>query len=92
MENDFNITDKFNTTNKETKIIVNADWVKKHVLFKDKSMYRPKEDYGIMMSFLLSYTVKGKNDHDDVPDGLASFALYVTNGTAKVEPMRNPFG
>lgn len=75
-----NITDKFNTANKETKIIVNADWVKKHVLFKDKSMYRPKEDYGVMMSFLLSYTVKGKNAHDDVPDGLASFALYVTNG------------
>lgn len=75
-----NITDKFNTANKETKIIVNADWVKKHVLFKDKSMYRAKEDYGVMMSFLLSYTVKGKNAHDDVPDGLASFALYVTNG------------
>lgn len=86
-----NITDKFNTANKETKIIVNADWVKKHVLFKDKSMYRPKEDYGVMMSFLLSYTVKGKNTHDDVPDGLASFALYVTNGVAKVEPARNPY-
>ena len=87
-----NITDKFNTANKETKIIVNADWVKKHILFKDKTMYNSKEDYGVMMSFLLSYTVKGKNAHDDVPDGLASFALYVTNGVAKAEAAKNPFG
>lgn len=87
-----NITDKFNTANKETKIIVNADWVKKHVLFKDKSMYRPKEDYGVMMSFLMSYTVKGKNPHDDVPDGLASFALYVTNGIpVKAQIVNSPF-
>lgn len=87
-----NITDKFTNQNKETKIIVNADWVKKHVLFKDKSMYTPKEDYGVMMSWLFRYTTKGKNDHDDVPDGLASFALYVTNGRpAKVTATRNPF-
>lgn len=75
-----NITDKFTNSNKETKIIVNADWVKKHVLFKDKSMYTEKEDYGVMMGWLKRYSVKGKNLHDDVPDGLASFALYVTNG------------
>lgn len=86
-----NITDKFNTSNKETKIIVNADWVKKHILFKDKSMYSAKEDYGVMMSFLLSYTVKGKNAHDDVPDGLASFALYVTNGiSVKAQIINSP--
>lgn len=75
-----NITEKTTTQNKETKIIVNADWVKKHVLFRDKELYKPKDEYGVMMYWLLSYTVVGKNDHDDVPDGLASFALYVTNG------------
>lgn len=74
-----NITSKVSSGNKETKIIVNADWVKKHVLFKDKSLYKPKDDYGKMMAFLLSYTVKGKNEHDDVPDGLAMFALFVSN-------------
>lgn len=88
-----NITDKPTETNKETRIIVNADWVKKHVLFKDKESYKPKEDYGIMMSWLLTYSVVGKNLHDDVPDGLANFALYVTSGAriAKAEPVRNPF-
>lgn len=73
-----NITDKPTETNKETRIIVNADWVKKHVLFKDRENYKPKDDYGIMMSWLMTYSVVGKNDHDDVPDGLANFALFVT--------------
>lgn len=81
-----NITTKYTSSNKETKIIVNADWVKKHVLFKDKELYLPKDDYGKMMSFLLSYSVAGKNLHDDVPDGLASFALFAQNhGIAKVQ-------
>lgn len=75
-----NITTKYTESNKETKIIVNADWVKKHVLFRDRENYKPKEDYGKMMGFLLSYSVRGKNPHDDVPDGLASFALFVTTG------------
>lgn len=81
-----NITTKYTSSNKETKIIVNADWVKKHVLFKDKELYLPKNDYGKMMSFLLSYSVAGKNLHDDVPDGLASFALFAQNhGIARVQ-------
>jgi predicted phage terminase large subunit-like protein len=74
-----NITSKVTTSNKETKIIVNADWVKKHVLFKDKSLYTHKDSYGKMLSFLLSYSVKGKNPHDDVPDGFAQLALFVTS-------------
>lgn len=88
-----NITDKPTETNKETRIIVNADWVKKHVLFKDKEHYKPKDDYGIMMSWLMTYSVVGKNDHDDVPDGLANFCLFVTKGglMAKAEAATNPF-
>lgn len=88
-----NITDKPTETNKETRIIVNADWVKKHVLFKDRENYKPKNDYGIMMSWLLTYSVVGKNDHDDVPDGLANFALFVTHPkrVATAEAAQNPF-
>lgn len=73
-----NITTKPTETNKETRIIVNADWIKKHVLFKDKELYLPKSDYGIFMDWLLCYSVAGKNVHDDIPDTLANFALYVT--------------
>lgn len=88
-----NITSKFTETNKETRIIVNADWVKKHVLFKDKSMYTSKEDYGIMMWWLLAYSIVGKNEHDDVPDGWANFALFVTRGNtvSTVQAIHNPF-
>ena len=88
-----NITDKPTETNKETRIIVNADWVKKHVLFKSTENYNPKDDYGIMMTWLLTYSVVGKNDHDDVPDGLANFCLFVTRGSlvAKCEAAVNPF-
>lgn len=88
-----NITDKPTETNKETRIIVNADWVKKHVLFKTAENYKPKDDYGIMMTWLMTYSVVGKNDHDDVPDGLANFCLFVTdkNLVAKVEAVQNPF-
>ena len=73
------ITRKYTTQNKETKIIVNSTWVKEHVVFKDFTEYEPKSDYGTMMSFLCSYTQLGKNRHDDAPDALAMFALYVQN-------------
>lgn len=73
-----NITTKATETNKETRIIVNSDWIKKHCLFKMKEDYSPKSDYGVFMSWLLSYSVAGKNTHDDVCDCLANFALYVT--------------
>lgn len=71
-----NITQQYTTQNKETKIIVFAPWVKEHVLFKDKSLYPTKGDYGTMMGQMLSYSVAGKNSHDDVCDGLASFAKW----------------
>ena len=74
------ISTKYTSANKETKIIVNADWVKKHCLFKGKELYKTKDDYGKMMAFLLSYSVAGKNSHDDVPDGLAQLALFIDAG------------
>ena len=73
-----NITTKATETNKETRIIVNSDWVKKHVLFKDVEMYTKKSDYGQFMTFLTTYSVAGRNKFDDVPDCIANFALFVT--------------
>ena len=71
------ITKKYTTQNKETKIIVNSSWVKQHVYFKDITEYEPRSDYGVMMSFLCSYTQLGKNSFDDAPDTLAMFALFI---------------
>ncbi len=86
------ITAKFTTSNKETKIIVNSAWVKEHCLFKDTSLYKRNSDYGRMMDMLCSYTVAGKNKHDDVPDGLAMLAEYAQSlaGT-KVEVFKRPW-
>lgn len=81
-----NITQEYTTANKETKIIIYAPWVKEHIYFKDKSMYGAKDDYGRMMGQLLSYTTSGKNRHDDVCDGLASFAKR--QGAPKPMPTR----
>lgn len=81
-----NITQEYTTANKETKIIVYAPWVKQHVYFMDKSKYTAKSDYGEFMSQLLSYSVVGRNRHDDVCDVLSSFAKR--QNKKPVEPAR----
>ena len=86
------ITTKFTTSNKETKIIVNSAWIKEHCLFKDSSLYKKKDDYGKMMDMLCSYTMAGKNAHDDVPDGMAMLAEYAQSFAGnKVEVFFRPF-
>lgn len=70
-----NITDTPTETNKEARIFQCSNWILKHVIFKDKSLYTAKEQYGIMMNQLLGYSVSGKNKNDDVPDVFSNFAL-----------------
>lgn len=86
-----NITSKPTETNKETRIIVNADWVKKNVIFKDKSLYTANSDYGVFMRWLLSYSTSGKNVHDDVPDCMANYALYVQRKIGSVVTVTSRF-
>lgn len=86
-----NITTKPTETNKETRIIVNADWVKKNVVFKDESLYTPKSDYGVFMKWLLSYSVTGKNAHDDVPDAMANYARFIDRKLGAVATVTNRF-
>ena len=86
------ITTKYTTQNKETKIIVNSAWIKEHCLFRDESKYARNSEYGKMMDFLLSYTIAGKNKHDDVPDGLAQYAEYVQRMEgARIEIFKRPW-
>lgn len=69
------ITTKYSTANKETRIIVNSAWVKTHCLFKDKSKWN--KEYRQAMSKLTSYSLVGKNKHDDVPDAFSMLADFV---------------
>ena len=85
------ITTKPTETNKETRIIVNSNWVKEHILFKDKSLYTRQSDYGVFINQLLSYSVSGKNKHDDVPDAMANFALFATRPERKVARIMKNF-
>lgn len=86
------ITTKYTTANKETKIIVNSAFVKEHFLFLDESCYKRNTDYGRMMDMLCSYTMSGKNRHDDVPDAMAMLAEYAQSlSAAKVEVFQRPW-
>ena len=88
-----NITDTPTETNKEARIFQCSNWILQHVIFKDQSLYKPNEPYGVMMSLIKRYSVSGKKQLDDVPDVFSNFALRVTNGNnvAKVEAAVNPF-
>ena len=80
------ITTKFTTANKDTKIIVNSPYVKEHFLFKDDTAF-PNKDYKRAMDMLCSYTMMGKNKHDDVPDAfsqLSEFIQSMQSGTVEV--------
>lgn len=88
-----NITDVPTETNKEARIFQCSNWILQHIIFKDQSLYKPNEPYGLMVSLLKRYSVTGKKQLDDVPDVFSNFALRMTQGSriAKVEAVHNPF-
>lgn len=86
------ITVKYTTENKETKILVNSPWVKEHCLFKSGVKKAENEDYFNMLKFLTGHSLSSKMKHDDVPDGMAMFALFCQSlSSAKVEIFKRPF-
>lgn len=84
------ISTKWNQTNKDTRIITRAGWVKAHCVFKDESLY--DKEYRTAMDMLCQYNMVGKNKHDDVPDVMADVADYVENmGVAQVSVAKRLF-
>ena len=67
------IQTRWTQSNKETRIQVNSAMVKEHVLFKDESLYAANREYRDAMVQLTTYSMMGKNKHDDVCDCLAMF-------------------
>ena len=57
-------------------------FVKQHFLFKDNSVISTNKEYRKFLNFLCSYTMSGKNKHDDVPDAMAMLADYIEGFTA----------
>ena len=75
------ITKKKTTQNKATKIIVESDWVKAHVLFPAETAEKDgiplyTQTIKDMLNKLCTYTVKGKNKHDDVPDAFSQYSIF----------------
>ena len=86
------ITTKWTQTNKETRIQTNSAMVKAHVLFKDESYYAQDREYRDAMTQLTTYSMMGKNKHDDVPDCLAMFIDWqLTDRANVVTILKRPF-
>ena len=78
------ITTKWTQSHKETKIQMNAPWVKQHCLFWDDSVITGKQwsEYRQFLRQLSTYSMRGKNRHDDAPDAMAQLALWRTKASS----------
>ena len=86
------IETKPTSANKETKILVNSDYIAKHFYFLHPSQYKAKSDYGLFMANVTTYTTRAKVPHDDGIDSLAMMAEYVQNPLGgKATAMQNRF-
>lgn len=86
------IETKPTSANKETKILVNSDYIAKHFYFLHPSQYKVKSDYGLFMANVTTYTTRAKVPHDDGIDSLAMMAEYIQNPLGgKATAMQNPF-
>ena len=86
------ITTKFNTKNKETRILVASAFVKEHFLFKDSSLLADDKEYREFMQQMCGYTLTGKNKHDDAPDALAMLVEFIETFTMQAAVvMKRPF-
>lgn len=63
------------TTNKETRILMCAGYIKEYFYFRKD--YEPGSDYDKFMRALTSYVKMGKNKHDDAPDALTGLGDYM---------------
>jgi predicted phage terminase large subunit-like protein len=86
------IRTKRTVMNKQTRIEMASDGILKHFYFKDKSLYKPSSQYGMMMRELVTYTRTGKVPHDDSPDGLSLLENEIRNLVGnQVTVFKRPF-
>lgn len=79
-------------SNKQTRIEMASDGILKHFYFKDKSLYKPSDQYGQMIRELVTYTRTGKVAHDDSPDGLSLLENEIRSLTGNtVSVFKRPF-
>ncbi len=88
------IETKWTQANKETKILMESHWVLEHCIFKDESVLHGDEwrEYRKFLQSLCSYSLEGKNKHDDAPDSMAQLSQYVQSFSGnKIQIVRRMF-
>lgn len=86
------ITTKYSTANKATRIIVDSPFVKEHFLFKNNSVIKNNKEYKRALGMLCSYTMAGRNAHDDVPDAFSMLADFIQSfETQTVRVIQRPY-
>ena len=86
------ITTKYSTANKATRIIVDSPFVKEHFLFKDNSVIKNNKEYKRAIGMLCSYTMSGRNAHDDVPDAFSMLSDFIQSfETQTVRVIQRPY-
>lgn len=86
------ITTKYSTANKATRIIVDSPFVKEHFLFKDNSIIKNNKEYKRAIGMLCSYTMAGRNAHDDVPDAFSMLSDFIQSfETQTVRLIQRPY-
>ena len=80
-------TKHFTGTGKEQRIFDKAPDIRANMIFLDK---RDKE-YELFMQNVFSFSVMGKNKHDDAPDSLAMAVNFLIVGESRVEVRKRRF-
>lgn len=80
-------TKHFTGTGKEQRIFDKAPDIRERMVFLDK---RPK-NYELFMQNVFSFSILGKNKHDDAPDSLAMAVTFLFNGENKIEVYKRTF-
>ena len=80
-------TKHFTGTGKEQRIFDKAPDIRENMIFLDK---RDKE-YELFMQNVFSFSIMGKNKHDDAPDSLAMAVTFLIRGENKIIATKRTF-
>lgn len=69
-----------NTTNKDTRIIMQSAWLQNRVTY----VRRDTRDCNLFIESVLSYSNDGKNKNDDAPDCLAGLSIFTQSMFKKI--------
>lgn len=64
-----------NWQNKETRIFMESEYIKKHMVFRSPNEFKKNSEYGNFMQEIWDYNAEGSNVHDDAPDSVHGLSI-----------------